>query len=135
MASEPLRVVTFCGGVSCRRDSSGPLGLTLIGRTMDHPEERVSLAFAGRAPDTLPEVLEDPTVYRIDERRYRIASTPREWLVEATAVHIHRDIANAFYRAIPPRAAHWSKRIFWRVVLGLVSTSWGKRLLLALRRR
>lgn len=135
MNPEPLRVVTFRGGVSCRRDSSGPLGLTLIGWTADHPEERVSLAFAGRAPDTLPEVLEDPTVYRIDERRYRIASAPREWLIEATAVHVHREITTAFYRAIPPRTARWSKRFFWRVVLALASTSWGKRLLLALRRR
>ena len=133
--SEVLRVVTFVGGVSCRRDPSGPLGLTLIGRTADHPEEKVSLAFAGRAPDTLPEVLEDPTVYRLDERRYRIASTPREWLVEATGVHIHREVTTAFYRAIPPRTAPWSKRFFWRVVLALVANSWGKRLLLALRRR
>ena len=135
MNPEPLRVVTFRGGVSCRRDSSGPLGLTLIGWTVDYPEERVSLAFAGRAPDTLPDVLEDPTVYRIDERRYRIASTPREWLVEATAVHLHREIATAFYRAIPPRAVPWSKRFFFRVVLAMAATSWGKRLLLALRRR
>jgi hypothetical protein len=133
--AEPLRVLTFRGGVSCRRDASGPLGLTLIGRTADHPEEKVSLAFAGRAPETLPEVLEDPTVYRIDERRYRIASTPREWLVEATGVHIHREVTTAFYRAIPPRTAPWSKRFFWRVVLALAGSSWGKRLLLSLRRR
>jgi hypothetical protein len=133
--TDPLRVLTFLGGVSCRRETSGPLGLTLIGRTTDHPEEKVSLAFAGRAPDTLPEVLEDPTVYRVDERRYRITSTPREWLVEATGVHIHREVTTAFYRAIPPRTARWSKRFFWRVILGLVGTSWGKRLLLALRRR
>jgi hypothetical protein len=135
MSSEPLRVITFRGGVSCRRDASGPVGLTLIGWTADHPEEKVTVAFSGRAPDTLPEVVEDPTVYRIDERRYRIASTPREWLVEATAVHVHREIAAAFYRAIPPRAAPWSRRFFWRVVLALAAVSWGKRLLLALRRR
>jgi hypothetical protein len=134
MSSEPLRVVAFRGGVSCRRDSSGPLGLTLIGWTADHPEERISVAFSGRAPETLPEVLEDPTVYRIDDRRYRIASTPREWLIEATAVHVHRELAAAFYRAIPPRAAPWTKRFFWRVVLALAASSCGKRLLLALRR-
>jgi hypothetical protein len=127
--------MTFRGGVSCRRDPSGPLGLTLVGWTADHPEERVSLAFAAPAPDTMPEVLEDPTVYRIDEGRYRIDSAPREWLIEAPAIHIHRDVANAFYRAIPPRDARWSKRFFWRVVLALAATSWGKRLLLTLRRR
>ena len=134
MTSEPHRVVTFRGGVSCRRDPDGPLGLTLIGWTADHPDERVTVAFSGRAPDSLPEVLEDPTVYRIDQRRYRIASTPREWTVDAGAAHVHRELATAFYRAIPPRPAPWTKRLFWRVVLALAARPWGKRLLLALRR-
>lgn len=134
MTSEPHRVVTFRGGVSCRRDPDGPLGLTLIGWTAAHPDERVTVAFSGRAPDSLPEVLEDPTVYRIDQRRYRIASTPREWIVDAGAAHVHRELATAFYRAIPPRPAPWTKRLFWRVVLALAARPWGKRLLLALRR-
>jgi len=74
MTSEPLRVVTFRGGVSCRRDTNGPLGLTLIGWTADHPDERASVSFSGNAPENLPEVLEDPTVFRIDERHFRILS-------------------------------------------------------------
>ena len=135
MTPEPLRVVTFRGGVSCRRDTNGPLGLTLIGWTADHPDERASVSFSGSAPENLPEVLEDPTVYRIDERHFRISSAPRDWVVEATAVHIHREIATSFYRAIPPRIPPWSKRLFFRVVLAMMSTSWGKRLLLALRGR
>ena len=135
MTPEPLRVVTFRGGVSCRRDTNGPLGLTLIGWTADHPDERASVSFSGSAPENLPEVLEDPTVYRIDERHFRISSAPRDWVVEATAVHIHREIATSFYRAIPPRIPPWSKRLFFRVVLAMMSNSWGKRLLLALRGR
>ncbi len=134
MIREAYRVAAFRGGVSCRRDRSGPLGLTLIGWTLDHPEEKVSLAFSGPAPDTLPDVLEDPTVDQIATGRYRIASTPREWIVEARAAHLHREIAAAFYRAIPPRPAPWGKRVFWRLVLGMAATAWGKRLLLALRR-
>jgi hypothetical protein len=82
----------------------------------------------------MPDVLEDPIVDRVDERRYRIASAPREWILEASAIHLHREISTTFYRAVPPRAAPWSKRLFWRVVLGLAASSWGKRLLLALRR-
>ena len=128
------RVVTFHGGVSCRRETNGPLGLTLIGWTADHPDEKASLAFSGRAPDTLPEVLEDPAVDRVADGKYRIASARREWVVEATAIHLHREIATSFYRAIPPRTVPWSKRFFWRVVLGLAASGWGKRLLLALRR-
>jgi hypothetical protein len=135
MSPEPHRVMTFRGGVSCRRDTDGPLGLTLIGLTADHPDEWASVSFSGRAPDTLPEVLEEPTVYRIDERRYRIASTPREWVVEATAVHVHREIAATFYRAIPPRAVPWSKRLFFRLLLAMMANPWGKRILLALRGR
>jgi hypothetical protein len=129
-----MTVVRFRGGVSCRRDSSGPLGLTLIGWTSDHPDERVSVAFSGRAPEALPDVLEDPIVDRLDERRYRISSPPREWIVEATAIHLHREMAVTFYRAIPPRAAPWSRRLLWRILLALAATSWGKKLLLALRR-
>ncbi len=124
----------FRGGVSCRRDSSGPLGVTLVGWTSDHPDERVSLAFSGRSPEGLPEVLEDAIVNRLDERRYRISSPPREWIVEASAIHLHRDMAATFYRAIPPRAAPWSRRLLWRILLALAATAWGKKLLLALRR-
>ena len=127
-------VVKFRGGVSCRRDSCGPLGLTLVGWTSDHPDERVSLAFSGRSPEGLPEVLEDAIVHRLDERRYRISSPPREWIVEASAIHLHRDMAATFYRAIPPRAAPWSRRLLWRILLALAATAWGKKLLLALRR-
>jgi hypothetical protein len=121
--------------VSCRRDAASPLGLTLVGWTTDHPDEKVSLAFSGRAPDSLPEVLEDPTVDRIGEGQYRISSPPREWLVHATAIHLHRQIATLFYRAVPPRTAPLAKRVFWRLVLALAARPWGKRLLLALRRR
>jgi len=127
-------VIAFSGEVSCRRDPRGPLGLTLFGRTMDRPSEEASLAFSGRAPDTLPDMLEDVTVDRLGEGRYCIASAQHSWTVEATAVHLHREIAASFYRAIPPRAAPWSKRLFWHVVLAMAASSWGKRLLLALRR-
>jgi hypothetical protein len=134
-SAEPQRIATFRSGVSCRRDPLGPLGLTLIGWTADHPDEKVLLAFSGSAPDNLPDELEDPTVDRIDVGLYRISSTPREWIVNATAVHLHRQIATAFYRAIPPRAAPWKKRLFWQLVLALAANPLGKRVLLALRRR
>jgi hypothetical protein len=134
MSFRPHRVVSFRGGVSCRREAPGPIGLTLIGWTSDHPDERVSLAFSGRAPETVPDVLEDPIVDRIEETRYRIVSAPREWVIEAGATHLHREIATPFYQAIPPRAAPWSRRLLWRILLGLAASSLGKRLLLALRR-
>ena len=96
------RIVSFRGPVSCRRGAA-PLGLTLVGETAEHPGEPAELAFSGAVPADFPEALEGALVERVAAHRYRIASAPREWLIEATAVHLHRDIAVPFYRAIPPR--------------------------------
>jgi hypothetical protein len=134
MNSAPQRIATFHSAVSCRRDPNSPLGLTLVGWTTDHPDEKVSLAFSGAAPDDLPEVLKDPTVDHIEAGRFRISSPARDWIVNATAVHLHREIATAFYRTIAPRVAPWNKRLFWRLVLAMAAHPLGKRVLLALRR-
>ncbi|MEA3178879.1 MAG: hypothetical protein QOI59_2402 [Gammaproteobacteria bacterium] len=128
------RIVRFRGGVSCRRDD-GPLGLTLIGRTIDRSDEIATLAFAGAAPPGLPEALEDATVEQIDAGQYRIWSGKREWIFPARSVHLHREVATTFYRAIAPRLVPWNKRLFWRIVLTMASSRVGKSLLLTLRRR
>ena len=52
----------------------------------------------------------------------------------ARAVHLHREVATTFYRAVAPRLVPLSKRLFWRVVLAMAASPLGKRLLLALRR-
>jgi hypothetical protein len=65
---------------------------------------------------------------------YRIGAGQREWLISSPAVHLHRGIAAQFYRAIPPRPAPWTKRMFWRVVLALAASRAGLALLRALRR-
>jgi hypothetical protein len=134
LMDEARRIVRFRGGVSCRRDD-GPLGLTLIGRTLDRPDETATLAFAATAPSDLPEALEDATVEQLDVGRYRIWSGRREWIFPARSAHLHREVSTTFYRAITPRLVPWSKRVFWRVVLAMVSNPLGKRLLLVLRGR
>ena len=131
---EARRIVRFRGGVSCRRDD-GPLGLTLIGRTTDRPDETATLAFAASAPTGLPEALEDATVEQIEAGRYRIWTGRREWIFPARSAHLHREVSTTFYRAIAPRLVPWSKRMFWHVVLAMVASPVGKRLLLVLRRR
>jgi hypothetical protein len=113
--SEPTR---FRGWICCRRDADGPLGLVLVGRSTDRPEEIVHYAFSGQAPADMPDALEDAVVEQLGERRYRISSGEKEWVLDA-AGHLHREIATAFYRAIPPRAVPWRKRVFWHVVLKL----------------
>ena len=131
---EARRIVRFQGGVSCRRDE-GPLGLTLLGRTADRPDEIATLVFAASAPDELPEVLEDATVELLERGKYRIWSGRREWILPARSAHLHREVSSVFYRAIAPRLVPWSKRLFWRVVLAMASSRVGRRLLLALRQR
>jgi hypothetical protein len=131
---EATRIVRFRSGVSCRREDA-PLGLTLIGRTTDRPDEMATLAFVGAAPPGLPEALEDATVEKIDAGRYRIWSGKREWIFPARSAHLHREVSTTFYRAISPRPVPWKKRLFWRIVFALTGSSVGKSLLLTLRRR
>jgi hypothetical protein len=131
---EPTRIVRFRGGVSCRRDEA-PLGLTLIGRTVDRSDEIATLAFVSAAPESLPEALEDATVEQIAAGQYRICSGRREWIFAARSVHLHREVSATFYRAIAPRLVPWNKRLFWRIVLAMVSSRFGKSVLLTLRRR
>jgi hypothetical protein len=134
LMDETRRMVRFRGGVSCRRDD-GPLGLTLIGRTTDRPDEIATLAFATGAPPGLPEALEDATVEQVEAGRYRIRSDVREWIFSARSAHLHREVASTFYRAISPRLVPWKKRLFWRIVLAVAASRVGKTLLLTLRRR
>ena len=127
---EQNRVMRFSGWISCRRDGEGPLGLILVGRaSQQQHEESVQLAFSCPAPVDMPEALEDAQVEFLGEDRYRITSGDRSWTLEGP-VHVHRDVAAAFYKAIPPRPVPWQKRLFWRVMLGLAANSFTRRLLL-----
>jgi hypothetical protein len=114
---------------ACRRDGEGPLGLIVLGSTVERPGEVVQLAFAGRAPADLPDALENATVERLTERRYRISSGARQWMIDGVA-HVHREIGKAFYQAVPPRLVPLRKRVFWRVALTLASVGVLQKLLL-----
>lgn len=131
---EAKRIVRFRGGVSCRRDD-GPLGLTLIGRTVERADEIATLAFVCTPPAGLPEALEDATVELLAPGQYRIWSGQREWVFAARSVHLHREVSASFYRAIAPRLVPWNKRLFWRIVLSMAASRFGKSVLLTLRRR
>jgi len=125
-------VVSFRGAVSCRREP-GVRRLLLVGWTADHPEEAVTLEFPGAAPAGLPEALEEVSVDRLAADRFRIAAAGREWIITAPGCHLHREVAAAFYRAIPPRPVPWSKKLFWRLILAAAGTTLGKWLLVRLR--
>jgi hypothetical protein len=119
----------FRGWISCRRDGEGPLGLILVGRTEDQPDEAVQIAFACPAPVDMPEALEDVLVERLGPAEYRVTSGDRSWTLLAP-MHLHREVSGPFYKALPPRPVPWRKRLFWRVLLGLASRPLGRRLLM-----
>jgi hypothetical protein len=126
------RLVSFRGAVRCERALAVP-SLTLTGDTAEAPGEPTALAFSGSAPADLPERLADAVVEHLGAAQYRIGEGTRNWLITASAVHLHREIATQFYRAIPPRPAPWAKRMFWRAVLTLAASRVGLALLKALR--
>jgi hypothetical protein len=129
----PELLATFRGPVSCRR-AHGPLGLTLDGITAERPGEPTTLAFTAAAPSDLPDMLEGALIEHLGAGEYRITSSAGAWRIAAPAVHLHRDIAAAFYRAVPPRPAPWGKRAFWGALLALAASRAGLAALRALRR-
>jgi hypothetical protein len=129
----PEVLVTFRGPVHARR-TPGPLGLTLSGDTREAPGAATALAFSAAAPADFPAALEDALVERIGPGEYRITSGAREWRIGARAVHLTREVAAEFYRALPPRPVPAAKRFFLRIVLALAGSRAGFSLLRALRR-
>jgi hypothetical protein len=126
------RVVRFAGAVNCER-STGTLGLTLSGTSIDLPAQPVKVGFAAAAPAGLPAQLQDAVVEETPPGVFRISSPAGEWTLAAQAAHVHRDVAAPFYRAIPPRPVPLAKRVFWRLVLMLAGSRTGVALLRSLR--
>jgi hypothetical protein len=126
-------LASFRGRVSCQR-APGALGLALAGVTAEHPQERTTVQFAAPAPPEFPATLEAARVEELGAGRYRIASAAGDWLISARAVHLHRDVAPPFYRALPPRPVPPGKRLFWRLVLALAASRAGLSILRSLRR-
>jgi hypothetical protein len=128
----PRPLAAFHGAVTCRRTAHA---LIVTGPAADAPDERLILTFVTRTLADLPDSLTVSDVLALDDRHYRIVSSARGWDIEATSLHVHRDVGTAFYRAIPPRPAPLKKRLFWRAVLALAGTRAGKRFLLSFRSR
>jgi hypothetical protein len=136
MPEGAVGVATFRGAVRCRRDPAGPLEITLEGRAAgeaDAAGEPLSVAFSGATDPGLPDALEGAVVERVGPARYRIAAGARDWLIEAAAVHLHRDVARSFYQALPPRPAPLARRLVFRMALRLARSRAGLAVLRALR--
>jgi hypothetical protein len=120
--------LAFRGRVTCDRNVCGPIGLTLAGAAADRPNEMLSVAFSAPAPAEIPEVLEGVSIHWIGDTRSRIESGGREWTIEG-AVHVHREVADAFYEAVPPRPVPLRMRMLWRLIFALAGNSVTRRLL------
>lgn len=133
MRADENRSVNFMPGALCSRDD-GLLGLTIVGHTLERPDERASLALAAPAPTDLPASLADAAVVRLQSARCEIRSGARHWEIPVRSWHLHFEVTTVFYRSIEPRQPPWSKRLFWRLVLALAAHPFGRRLLQHLRK-
>lgn len=129
--SEPRYV--FAGPVLCQR-AAVPFALTLSGSAVAPAAGSLTLTFSGRVPDDLPATLSGAGVEPAGAAGYRITSGTREWRVTGGSLSAAREVAAAFYRALPPRPVPAAKRFFWRLVLALAASRAGLVLLRTLRR-
>jgi hypothetical protein len=129
----PERLATFRGPVGCARAAGVP-GFTLAGITAERPGEPTTLVFPVPAPADLPATLEDACIEQLAAGEYRISAAGGTWRLAAATVEVHGEVADAFYRAVPPRPAPWTKRLFWSVVLTLAASRAGLAALRRLRR-
>ncbi|HYL03921.1 MAG TPA: hypothetical protein VEU54_10945 [Steroidobacteraceae bacterium] len=128
-----MRLATFRGAVSCRRDPGAPLAVTLSGASAEPPDEPLTLGFAAVEVPELPAVLTDPLIEHDGGVAYRIVTAGETWRIDARAVHLHREVGRTFYQAIPPRPVPRARRALWRTVLALAASRVGVAALRALR--
>lgn len=127
------RLAAFRGPVSCRREPGVPLAVTLKGASAERAEGTLTVDFACAAAPDLPAELADAVVERDDAGGYRIVTAGQTWRIDARALHLHRELGRAFYRAIPPRPVPLTRRLLWRAVLALAASRLGLAALRALR--
>ena len=124
-------LAAFRGIVTCSRTAGA---LILSGAAADSADDRLILTLIGPSIPDIPDSLNAVILTAVGEHRYRISSASGDLVVEATSLHVHRDISTAFYRAVPPRPVPLSKRLFWLLVLWLAGTRTGKQALTFLKR-
>ena len=135
--SEPVSdrlVAAFEGPVRCTRHTGVSRGLTLSGGSAGHSPGRLIVSFVGTDAAAIP-TLEAARVVQLGDRRYQVRSPSGAWLIEARALHVHRDVRQVFFGAVPPRPVPLGKRLFWQAILRLARRRAGLHLLRVLRGR
>jgi hypothetical protein len=126
----PSTTLHFAGSVQSV-PGPGRGGITLLGQLTeaDGISTPAQLSLIGESPPQLPAQLQDVTVDVSAAPQMVLRSGAREWRIACTTWQLHRDAGAAFYAAIPPRVAPWTRRLAWRVLLGTAATAPGQWLL------
>ena len=125
-------LAAFRGTVTCSRTAGS---LILSGAAADSADDRLIVTLVSPSIADIHGPLTAVILTAAGEHRYRISSGSGDLIVEATSLHVHRDIGRAFYRAVPPRPVPLTKRLFWSLVLWLAGSRTGKQILASLRRQ
>jgi hypothetical protein len=109
----------------------GSAGVTLLGRlaqTGAEPGPAQLSLMCSEAPQ-LPASLADVIVEASAAPEVLLHSGAQVWRLRCSTWQLHRDVGATFYAAIPPRPTPWSRRLGWRVLLGIAGTAPGRWLL------
>lgn len=141
MSSGLQSLIEFDGAVDCSLPS-GAVNLALRGRAGNAPVEAL---FAGAATELLAGL--PPTLHAVSlfeyglsqsdtgARRFRLQSQELQLDLAARSLQLHRDVARAFFGAVPPPRVPLGRRLGWTALLLLLRIPGAERLLVRLRGR
>ncbi len=131
----PPQILRFKGPVKWLA-GPGPAGITLLGQIVepDGSTTAAQLSLGCLERPQLPPTLDQVTFEALTAQEMLLRSGAGEWRLPGNSYQLHRDVGAMFYAAIPPRLTPWSRRLTWRVLLGIAAVSPGRWLLARLAR-
>ena len=140
VAGQPL--IEFDGTVECRRET-GAVNFVLRGR--ERAAGRVEALFSAAAADGLaawPAKLHEVRLVQrpagpagMGSQLFRIIARERQMDLTARSLQLHRDVAGAFFAAVPPPRVPLGRRLGWTLLLLALRIPGAAGLLHRLRRR
>jgi hypothetical protein len=137
--SSPRELIAFAGAVQCEA-ADGAVDLVLRGYERALEPARSGLAellFSGAGSVALPPSLRDARVFELAgapaPRRYRIESPELQLELSARSAQLHRDVAAAFFAAVPPARVPLRLRLGWWLLLTLLRIPMAELLIRKLR--
>ncbi len=126
----PSPVIRFSGPVRWVA-GPGPAGITLLGTISDPGggSSAAQLSLHGIEPVPLPDTLSDVTFQALAAQDVLLRSGAQQWPLHCRTWQLHLDVGPMFYAAVPPRPTPLSRRLAWRLMLGIVAFGAGRWLL------